>query len=201
MRKTRIEILLIALTVLALGAGLAAGLLAARLPTAAGSSGDAVTGAGGAATNQPADHGSLVDELGLTAQQRDQMREIWEGTRGRVHQVFEDAQQLQRQRDDAIVALLNDDQKAKFQKLSGDYADRFGALEKKRDQVFEEAVEKTKSILNDVQRQKYEQILRRHVGPDGPGTHRGPGIGLPPPDHGSGKDVAGKDDEQKQGEK
>lgn len=189
MRKTRIEILLISLTVLALGAGLAAGLLAARLPTAAGSSGDTFTGVGSGATNQPPERGSLIDELGLTPQQRDQMREIWEATRGRVHQVFEDAQQLQTDRDDAIVALLNDEQKQKFQKISKDYADRFKTLEKKRDQAFEDAVEKTKSILNDVQRQKYEQILRRHVGPDGPGTHRGPAIGLPPPDHGSGTDV------------
>jgi Spy/CpxP family protein refolding chaperone len=202
MRKTRIEILLISLTVLALGAGLAAGLLAARLPTASsGTSGDTVTGVGSGATNQPAEHGSLIDELGLTAQQRDQMREIWEGTRGRVHQVFEDAQQLQKDRDDAIVALLNDEQKAKFERISKDYADRFGALQKKRDQAFEDAVEKTKSILNDVQRQKYEQILRRHVGPDGPGTRRGPAIGLPPPDHGGGKDLLKGPPEKDAGEK
>src|SRR6476646_4080924 len=102
MRKTRIEILLISLTVLALGAGLAAGLLAARLPTGSGSSADTVPGVGSGAANQSAEHGSLTDELQLTPQQRDQMREIWEGTRGRVHQVYEDAQQLQKDRDDAI---------------------------------------------------------------------------------------------------
>src|SRR4051794_10862870 len=195
MRKTRIEILLISLTVLALGAGLAAGLLAARLPTASspgpGSSPNgsaSVDSSNPAPAPTPGERTPLVEELQLSPEQRDQMRDIWESTRGRVHQTFDDAQRLQKDRDDALVALLNDEQKARFQKISQEYADRFEALTKKRDTAFEEAVEKTRAILNDTQRQKYDELLRRHVGPDGPGTRRGtggglgggPGVGLPP---------------------
>jgi Spy/CpxP family protein refolding chaperone len=201
MRKTRIEILLIALTVLAMGAGLAAGLLAARLPASAGTS----TGSPGTSTptdvSPPApppsagDRTPLVEELGLTPEQRDQMREIWETTRSHVHQTFQDAQRLQKDRDDALVALLNDEQKAKFQKISKDYAARFEQLVNKRDQEFEEAVQKTKAILTETQRQKYEEILRRHVGPDGPGARRGPATGALAPDIRGG--AAGKEGGEK----
>jgi hypothetical protein len=173
MRKTRIEILLIALTVLGMGAGLAAGLLAARMPGSAGTQ-PTGEGTGPGPAPVPPDRTPLVEELQLTPEQRDQMREIWESARGRVHQTFLDAQQLQKDRDDALVTLLNDEQKAQFRKLSEDYGHRFDTLLKKRDAAFEQAVEKTKSLLNESQRQKYDEILRRHVGTDAPGTRRGP---------------------------
>ena len=102
------------------------------------------------------------------------MRQIWEGVRGKVHKTFDDAQNLQKERDEALVALLNDEQRVKFAKISQDYANRFNALTKKRDATFEEAVEKTKKILDTQQRAKYEEILKTHV-------RRGPPAGIPPP--------------------
>jgi hypothetical protein len=107
------------------------------------------------------------------------MREIWEGVRGKVHHTFEDAQQLQKQRDDALVAILNDEQKAQFEKISHDYADRFDQLSHARDQAFADAVEQTRKLLNEEQRRKYEQILKDHVGPERAGAN-GIGIGRNP---------------------
>lgn len=172
MRKKRIEILLIVVAALAMSAGVVAGLLASRLPSAAGQQ--------PAATNPvqtappAAFERTLADELQLRPAQREQMREIWEGVRGTVHDTFTDAQNLQKERDEALVALLNDEQRVKFAKISKDYADRFEALTKKRDRTFEEAVEKTKQILDEPQREKYDEILKTHV-------RRGPPAGLPPP--------------------
>jgi hypothetical protein len=91
-----------------------------------------------------------------------------------VHTTFDDAQNLQKERDEAMVALLNDDQRVKFANISQDYANRFNALTKKRDGTFEEAVAKTKNMLDPDQRAKYEEILKTHV-------RRGPPAGLPPP--------------------
>jgi Spy/CpxP family protein refolding chaperone len=158
MSKKRIEVLLISVTALALCAGLAAGLLASRLP------GGAQPPPAPAPTESAEPRTPLVEELNLTAEQREQMRQIWEGVRGQVRQAFEDAQRLQKQRDEALVSLLTDEQKAKFEKISKDYAGRFDELTHKRDATFQNAVERTRRILNDEQRQKYDQILKRQVG-------------------------------------
>ena len=173
MRKTRIEILLIGLTVVALSAGVVAGVLASRLPAS-----------GGAAGPMGPEQTPLAAELQLTPAQQDQMKQIWEGVRGRVHETFEDAQRLQKERDDALVAMLTDEQKARFEKISKDFADRFDQLSSKRDRTFADAVEKTRRLLSDDQRKKYDEILKNRVGP-GPGRGYGGSSGggppLPPP--------------------
>src|SRR5262245_57415658 len=165
MNTRRLQILLIGVPVLALCAGLAAGLLTSHLPPVSGSD---ATGSPPLAQPPPPmlDRTALVEELQLTPEQRDQMREIWEGVRVKVHQTFEDAQQIQKQRDDALVAILTEEQKAQFERISHDYADRFDKLTRARDQAFADAVERTKKVLNDEQRRKYEQILKDHVGPE-----------------------------------
>jgi Spy/CpxP family protein refolding chaperone len=169
---TRVQALLIGLTVLALGAGVAAGMLASRATPPA--SGNPTTGPAA-----PIDRTPLVQELNLTPEQRDRMREIWEGVRGQVHETFEDAKQLQRQRDDALVALLTDEQKAQFEKISQDFKNQFDDLAKKRDKVFQSAVKRTKQLLNDEQRKRYEAILKNSVG--GPDGGHEPGMPPPPP--------------------
>ena len=83
--------------------------------------------------------------------------------RERVHRTFDDAQNLQKERDEALVALLSDEQRVRFAKISQDYANRFNELTKRRDRTFEEAVEKTKQMLDPRQRTKYEEILKAHV--------------------------------------
>jgi Spy/CpxP family protein refolding chaperone len=167
MSKKRIEFMLIGVTVLALCAGLAAGLLASRLP-GSGASSSSSSSSTSPSSGVPADPRTpLVEELQLSPAQRDQMREIWEGVRGKVHQAFADAQRLQKDRDDALVALLSDEQKARFETISKKYASQFDELTHKRDATFQEAVERTKQLLNEEQRAKYEQILKRQVGPAG----------------------------------
>jgi Spy/CpxP family protein refolding chaperone len=172
MRKTRIEILLIGLTVVALGAGVVAGVLASRLPAAQEDGAVAPPAPGVEPT-------PLAQELGLSPDQQAQMRGIWETVRGRVHGSFEEAQRLQKQRDEALVALLNDEQKAKFQRIARDFADRFDKLSHERKTTFDEAVAKTRRLLNDEQRQKYDEILKKRVGPAGERGYGGGGGGEP----------------------
>src|SRR5262245_52905343 len=160
MRKSRIEILLVVLTVLALGAGVAAGLLASRLPAARAQSHAQEQSSSDAADATS----SLAEELQLTAEQREQMRDIWEGVRREVQAAYERAQRLQKLRDDELAKILNDEQKAKFEKISHDFAERYKELAQERDETFSRAVEQTKQLLNDEQRMKYEQILKRQVG-------------------------------------
>lgn len=153
-KPLKLQFLLVTLTVLALGAGLAAGLLSARLPAKA-------------ATNSPdlgVERTPLVDELNLSASQRDQMKLIWESAQKQAQQAFQDAQRLQKSRDDRIFSLLNEEQKAQFSQISKEFADRYDNLQEKRDTVFNQAVTQTRALLNEEQQKKYDQILRNHVG-------------------------------------
>lgn len=150
MRYKRMELLLIVLTVLALGAGVAAGLLAARLPAANTNP----------ITPQSADITPLVAELQLTPAQRDQMRTIWERVRGDIHDSFDRAQRLQKQRDEAIFTILTEEQKSRFQVIAREYADRFTELTQNRDKTFQTAVDQTKTLLNQDQQVKYDQLLK-----------------------------------------
>lgn len=163
MKRSRLEILLIVVAVLALSAGVVAGLLAARIPAANGSPPAlAIPGPG-------AMERSLGEELGLSPDQREKMREIWEGVHGQVQQTFEHAQALEKQRDEALVAMLNDEQKAKFQSISKSFADRYDELSRQRNEIFEKAVAQTDKLLDEKQKQKYHDILKTHVRPEPPG--------------------------------
>jgi Spy/CpxP family protein refolding chaperone len=171
-KKTRVEALLIVLTVLALSAGVVAGLVAARLPASSAGKGE------NAPPPPPMPPGptekSLADELQLNPDQREQMRGIWEGVRDKVHKAFDEAQDLQRQRDERFAAILTtDEQRAQFQKISKEFADRYDQLARDRDEAFNSAVEKTRKLLNETQRKKYEEILKSHVRPGPPGAGGG----------------------------
>jgi len=83
---------------------------------------------------------------------------------------------LQKGRDEELIGLLNDDQKAKYEAIAKKYADRFVDLATERDATFQKAVEQTKAILTPQQREKYEKLLSERGGPPPP-----PGRDLLPP--------------------
>jgi Spy/CpxP family protein refolding chaperone len=163
MSSGRKQLLLVALTLLPIGAGIVAGMVAARMP-------------GHSKDNEAADvrTDGLSEQLGLSDEQAQQMRTIWESVREQVRTSYTDAEQLQHSRDEELVGLLNQEQKAKFEKISRTYSDKFAQLRKKRDQSFASAVEQTRNLLSEEQRQKYDEILRTHVRPDQLGQLGGP---------------------------
>ncbi len=152
MQPRKLKGLLIIACVLAMGAGVFAGMVVSRLPMR---------------TSEIAalpEHSELSDELQLSPSQRDQMRSIWETVRTQVHSTLDQAQTLQQQRDDAIVALLTPEQKTKYAELTAHTAEQFAALRAQRDEVFRDGVEKTKKLLDEPQRQKYDRILHDRIG-------------------------------------
>jgi hypothetical protein len=157
MKRSRLEILLIMVAVLALSAGVVAGLLASRLPRPVEA--EPLPGPLG----PPSPEGSLAEQVNLSDAQREDMKRIWEGVHGDVHKTFEQAQLLEKERDMALVGLLNDEQKAKFEKISSDFADRFDSLAKERDAIFDKAVAQTDPILSESQRKTYHELLAKHV--------------------------------------
>lgn len=153
MGTRKLEIFLVVLVVVTLGAGVVIGALARRLPL--GQQAPVVETVAG---------GSLGDQLQLTPVQRDQMKSIWEKVRWDVQDCYHEGESLQRERDKAIISLMDERQKAEFEKLSTEYADRFTKLTEKREQTFQRAVDQTKQLLDEKQRGKYDEILKSRVG-------------------------------------
>jgi Spy/CpxP family protein refolding chaperone len=167
MRTRKGNSLLMMVFALALGAGVLAGALAARLPSARSTP-------AAPASSTPAS--PLAEALGLTPEQHEQMRKIWEGVRESMRDSFDRAQELQKDRDQQVFALLTPEQQAAYNKITRAHRDELERLERQRRELFQNAVTRTKAMLNGTQRQKYDAILKDRGAP-------GPDAGPPPPRH------------------
>jgi hypothetical protein len=158
---SKAKIILIAAFILALGAGMVVGMVAAR-------------------TAPPANRRSwLADELSLSPDQQDKMKTIWSEVMDNAGRRNEDRRRaLQKEREDRVLSLLTDAQKVEYKKLIDEFAAKRAELDKEREKSFKEAVERTKQILSAPQRARYEEILKH--GPPGPGPGPGPGHGRGP---------------------
>ena len=129
------------------------------------------------------EHTWLTDELNLTPPQRDQIKAIWTGTMQSVMQKLgERRKTLRDERDAAIMEMLSPEQKTEYEQILQQYAVGLKEIDQKRDTLFHDATEQTKSILNPEQVKKYLAILAersQHGGghrPQGASRH-GPGSG------------------------
>ena len=68
---------------------------------------------------------------------------------------------LQKEREDAVKALLTQEQAARYEEVRQEYARKSAALSQERRKVFQEAVERTKLLLTESQRKKYDELLRK----------------------------------------
>jgi uncharacterized membrane protein len=110
----------------------------------------------------PHDRSWLGDQLQLSDEQKQQMQQIWaDAVPHNRDQAMEKRRALQKQRDDAVRALLTPAQQTKFDKIVEQYEAAQADLQKERGKAVQEAIAKTKLILNDQQRAKYEEILKR----------------------------------------
>ena len=103
----------------------------------------------------------LSQELGLSSQQESQMKEIWSkvaqaggGGRDRVRA-------LAQERDEAVKNLIPAEQLAAYDKIMQDYKTKVEELNRERSQPYQEAVKRTKEILTESQRLKYDELLKR----------------------------------------
>jgi hypothetical protein len=153
MGKTRLILML--LFALAIGSGVVTGMLVAKLPASTGD------------TPQVGPRTPLGEELGLSKEQSESMRVIWEDVRKKVDGCFIQAQELQKHGDLALFALLTDEQKAKYAKIQKENSDALTALKAERDAMFQDAVKRTEQILSDPQKQRYREILQTRLGQGG----------------------------------
>jgi Spy/CpxP family protein refolding chaperone len=145
---SKAKFILAATFVMALAAGAAVGVVGTRTVAQPGAPKD----------RRP----SLVEELQLSPEQAKKMEEIWSGVmrRGRGEQ-FEKFRAIQKERDEAILSLFTSEQKTEYDKLMAEYGKRFEELNQERERAFQQAVEQTRQILTEPQRQKYEELMKK----------------------------------------
>jgi hypothetical protein len=134
---------------------------------------------------------NLARDLGLSAAQTEQFKKIWSeivaadrgpgsGDRWRA---------LDKEREDAIKKWLKESlspaQWGEYEQLQAQFREKAEEMERQHRLAFDEAVKKTKEILNPEQLQKYEEMLKKQqerMGGWGSTTRPGPGG----PHHGRG---------------
>ena len=159
----RTRLLLLGCIVIVFAAGVSVGLLAGRVKA-----------------RRPVHRSRLASELCLTSQQQEQMGAIWsEVMPPRPGPGGGSERSLPREeRDDAILALLTEQQRPEYDSILENYQRRMEELSANRRKAFDEAVQKTKQILTPEQAKKYDEMLRRRrerrPGPGGPRGFRPP---------------------------
>ena len=141
MKSSKTSLLVVLMVVVALGAGAVAGKLATR----------------GTATDS-------LDNLHLSQAQRDQMRQIWESVQQTAEDCRKDAEAAQKAERDQLIALLNDEQKAKYAQLTSATSVRVMELNEKRKTAVKDAIAKTEALLSDGQRKEYRKIIESRLG-------------------------------------
>lgn len=152
MGATKTAIALALMCAVALGAGVVAGKLVTRQPPVEPPSPIVATGS------------PLTDELALTPQQREQMRQIWETVRDTADTCARQAQTAEKEQQAQLIGMLTDEQKTRYEQLTRNTKAKVDALNARRQKAFHEAVEHTKEILNPDQRRAYLQIVRNRIG-------------------------------------
>ncbi|HUB26171.1 MAG TPA: hypothetical protein VL992_12140 [Tepidisphaeraceae bacterium] len=147
MMTAKATVVLVLAYVLALAAGTTSGVLAERLRSA------------GVTSAAP-----LAEQLQLTPDQCSRMRSLWQGVNDTVDDCYRQAEKLEQRRDEALVKLLTNEQKASFAGTDKIFAAEFAALSDRREKALQGALQETEAMLSPEQRVKYEQIVRERLG-------------------------------------
>jgi Spy/CpxP family protein refolding chaperone len=98
----------------------------------------------------------------LTAEQNEQMKNIWEGLHNSGRSYEDRRHRLRDERDEAIAALMAPSVMGDYDRCWQDlFQQADSSLGRSGIRQFAEAVEKTKKILTAEQRVKYEEFLKR----------------------------------------
>ncbi len=158
MKGKGVAVILVLMFALAAGAGVVAGKLSSRLPST---------------PEMHVHQGTLTEMLHLTADQNARMQQIWEGVQSKSRDCMSQAQQVQREEEAALAAMLTDEQKSKLSEIRQKTKDKVTILEAQRNKAFTNAIDRTLDILNPDQRTMYKAIIKDRVGvlPDGGSLH------------------------------
>jgi Spy/CpxP family protein refolding chaperone len=130
----------------------------------------------------------LADQLGLSADQRQQIDAIWADVKQQQRYDFEQRRpELAHDRDEAIRDMLTDDQWSEYQEIYEIYREKRQDMDKAQDTRIKTAEERSRALLNDSQKARWDQLAKDMHG-HRPGSGSGPEHGQDHgPDHGPGR--------------
>ncbi len=121
----------------------------------------------------------LSRELDLSSDQRDQIRRIWSEVMAESKKKLrEQSEKARSKRQAAVEALLKGDQVVAYKRIMATEKKELDAIKSERERLFAQAVERTKAVLNDKQRARYERLMeegRRGLRHGLPGNERAVG--------------------------
>jgi hypothetical protein len=150
MKAGSIRIAVIFLFVLALVAGISAGLLASKYAA------HPVTPTSFAT---PA-----LSDLDLSADQQLRIKTLWEKVKDDSDHSYVQVSKLQQQQQQDLINLLTDEQKKQYSKVNLDYQNQITKLKADRDLALKKAFDETRKLLSPVQRDRYDEILKSRFG-------------------------------------
>ena len=112
------------------------------------------------------------DQLDLSSDQHAQIEQIWNDTRQQMQKISQQRWDIEKKREDAILALLTPEQRAKYSEIDQAFHAQRSALDKQRDALFADANARSRALLNPSQQQDWDiltkQIQSRHRHGPGP---------------------------------
>lgn len=111
---------------------------------------------------------SLTQQLDLTPEQQERMREIWDGARAASREKFSELrterEKIRTQRDQEIIELLGESTHEQYRQIIDDYNEKVRELYQSRRTLFDQARQKTNELLMPEQREQWEQMMQRRRG-------------------------------------
>src|SRR5688572_28023705 len=101
----------------------------------------------------------LGRELDLSPEQEQRMKEIWEATRGEMDEHMRRRHKVEQDWEAAVQEIFTAEQKARFDQLRQEYQARLASVDGEFESIFKRADERTRQILDEAQRKKFDNIL------------------------------------------
>jgi hypothetical protein len=103
----------------------------------------------------------LADQLDLSQDQRQKMDAIWADTRKELGETMKGRRDLDKQREEAIVALLTPAQKTDYDRINQDFRRKREDLDQKRQAMIHEAETRSRALLNAEQAKAWDSVNQR----------------------------------------
>jgi Spy/CpxP family protein refolding chaperone len=104
----------------------------------------------------------LSQQLNLSTEQQRQMKQIWSDAALFPPDIPRKFHEVDHQRDEAVRALMSDPQRARIEQITREHDAKIASLQAERDRANREAEDRSRQILTDEQRKKFDEILKAH---------------------------------------
>ena len=128
-----------------------------------------------AEASAPGVHGAprpWFEQLDLSGDQKTQMDKIWGDTRQQMQKLSQQRWDIEKKREDAILALLDPAQRKNYDEIDKSFRAQREALDKQREGLFTDANARSRALLSPDQQQNWDiltkQFQTRHR--HGPGS-------------------------------